>query len=61
MPSIPFFVLLPQASAVPAAAESVTGDEAEYVYASDVTGNDVITKGRALFCTIRTYVCVADT
>ena len=38
MPSMPLRVLCPVASAVPAAAESVTGDDAEYVSAIDATG-----------------------
>ena len=42
IPTIPLFVLVPQARAVPAAAESVTGEFVEYVIANDATGNCII-------------------
>ena len=39
---MPFLVLWPVARAVPAAAESVTGDEAEYVVMAEATGSMVM-------------------
>ena len=53
MPSMLFFVLWPVASAVPAAAESVTSDDAEWVVANDATGNCIMVSGRSLCITVR--------
>ena len=44
IPSILLRVLEPVASAVPAAAESVTSEEAEWVRIADATGNDSIVR-----------------
>ncbi len=53
MPSMPLVVFVPVASAVPAAAESVTGDEAEWVVHCEATGNCIIVMGVSLPATVR--------
>ena len=46
-------VFMPVARAVPAAAESVTGDDAECVVHCDATGNCIIISGVSLPATVR--------
>ena len=50
---MPLRVLCPVARAVPAAAESVTGDDAEYVVLAEATGNCIIRMGVVLLSTVR--------
>ena len=56
MPSMLLRVLWPVASAVPAAAESVTSEEAEWVRAIEATGNVSIVRVESLPSTSLLYI-----
>lgn len=58
-PSIPLLVFVPVESAVPAAAESVTGDDALYVKHMLATGNRNIVSGVSEPRTWRLYISAA--
>ena len=61
MPSMLFLVFTPAARAVPAAAESVTGDDADHVVHMAFTGKRIISNSVSLPRVIRLYVSAAIT